>query len=413
MNIFETLKIALSSLLSNKMRSLLTMLGIIIGVASVIALQSIGQGTIDTATKKLEQAGTNLVTVQPSTQSVGGIALSSTNANLTLEDATAMADTTRVSAAAAVAPENTSGGQMVAGSKNTFGQIVGTTASYPDVRDVTMSNGEWFQDSDVSENKQVIVLGSIVATTLFGDGSAAVGQKVSLNRTSFIVVGVMNPKGGSGFGSLDNQVYIPVTTSQTRLTGRRPGGSSTTGRTISDIVMKSTNQNSVDLLISQATDLLRERHKISGTNDDFKITNQQDQLQAAKDQQATYNTFLIVIASISLFVGGIGIMNIMLVTVTERTREIGIRKAIGAKPFDILIQFMIESVTLCFVGGLVGVIFGIASSSVVDVTYQHTVVSGTIVIVAVAFAVIVGLFFGIYPARRASRLNPIDALRYD
>ncbi len=412
MNILETFRIALSSLLSNKMRSLLTMLGIIIGVASVIALQSIGQGTIDTAQKKLQQAGTNLVTVSPNSQSFGGIVLNSSNTNLTLEDADAMQDTNRITKASAVSAEVQAGGQIVAGSKNTFGLAIGTTQDWLNVRDATLASGEWFTEADVSSSRSVAVLGSQVATTLFGEEDA-VGKTIRVNRISFTVVAVMNPKGGTGFGSLDSQIYVPITTAQKRLSGFRPGGSSGTGKTVSNIIAKATDPDSVDLLISQMTDLLRERHKINGTNDDFKIVNQQDQLQAAKDQQATYNTFLIVIASISLFVGGIGIMNIMLVTVTERTREIGIRKAIGAKPFDILFQFMIESITICFVGGLIGVVVGIGASYIVDIIYQHTVLSTPIIIIAVGFAVIVGLFFGIYPARRASRLNPIDALRYE
>ncbi len=412
MNIFESFRIALSSLLSNKLRSLLTMLGIIIGVASVIALQSIGQGTIDTAQKKLQQAGTNLITVQPNSQSFGGIAQSSTNSNLTLEDQDAMLDTARITKAASSTAEVQTGGQIVAGSKNTFGLIIGTTQDWPSVRDATLASGEWFADSDVTSAKTVAVLGADVAKSLFPDGDG-VGQKIRLNRQQFTIVAVLNPKGGTGFGSLDSQVYVPITTAQKRLAGNRPGGAVSTGKTVSSIVLKADDSNNVDGLISQVTDLLRERHKINGTNDDFKITNQQDQLQAAKDQQATFNTFLIVIASISLFVGGIGIMNIMLVTVTERTREIGIRKAIGAKPFDILFQFMIESVSICFVGGLIGVVFGLGASYILNAVYQPTVISLPIVGIAVAFAVIVGLFFGIYPARRASRLNPIDALRYE
>jgi putative ABC transport system permease protein len=225
---------------------------------------------------------------------------------------------------------------------------------------------------------------------------------------------VLAAKGGSGFGSIDNQAYVPITTAQQRLFGFRPGGSSGTGKPVNSIVMKAANQNDVDTLISQASNVLRDLHKIgSNQADDFQIVNQQDQLQAAKDQQATFNLFLLVIASISLFVGGIGIMNIMLVTVTERTREIGIRKAIGARPRDILFQFMIESITLCFIGGLIGMVLGIVASFIVDATFQHSVVSPQVVVIAIAFAVAVGLFFGIYPARRASRLNPIDALRYD
>jgi len=389
------------------------MLGIIIGVASVIALQSIGQGTIDTAQKKLQQAGTNLVTVAPNSQSFGGIVLNSANTNLTLEDAEALRDTTdRINTAASVTAEVQTGGQIVAGSKNTFGLAIGTTQDWPNVREATLSSGEWFEEADVTSAKLVAVLGADVAKTLFGEDDA-VGQKIRVNRIGFTVVAVLNPKGGTGFGSLDSQIYVPITTAQKRLSGFRPGGAVGSGKTVSNIILKAKDQDSVDLLISQTTDLLRERHKINGTNDDFKVTNQQDQLQAAKDQQATFNTFLIVIASISLFVGGIGIMNIMLVTVTERTREIGIRKAIGAKPLDILFQFMVESIAICLVGGMIGVVFGVAAAYVVDATYQHTVLSGSVILIAVGFAVVVGLFFGIYPARRASRLNPIDALRYD
>jgi putative ABC transport system permease protein len=414
MKSFETLRIAISSLLSNKLRSLLTMLGIIIGVASVIALQGIGQGTIDTAQKKLQQSGTNLVTVSPTNQSFGGITLSGTNSNLTLEDEQAMEDTSRITKASAVAAELQSGGQFVAGSKNSFGSIIGASINWLNVRDASLSSGEWFEQADIDSAKTVAVLGATVATDLFGDQDP-VGQKVSLNRNSFTIVGVLNPKGGSGFGSLDSQIYVPITIAQRRLAGFRPGGGAATnvGKTISNIILKASDQNSVEQLINEVTDLLRERHKISGGQDDFKVVNQQDQLQAAKDQEATYNTFLVVIASISLFVGGIGIMNIMLVTVTERTREIGIRKAIGAKPLDILVQFLIESVIICLIGGLIGVAVGAVATVIVDKVYQHAILSMQVILLALGFALAVGIFFGIYPARRASRLNPIDALRYD
>jgi putative ABC transport system permease protein len=206
---------------------------------------------------------------------------------------------------------------------------------------------------------------------------------------------------------------MPITTAQSKLFGGRNQGQSGVGKRVDSIVLKAKDPNSVELLISEVTDVMREAHKIQGTNDDFSITNQQDQLQAARDQQSTLNTFLLVIASISLFVGGIGIMNIMLVTVTERTREIGIRKAIGAKPLDILAQFIVESVILCFVGGLIGVGVGIIASQIVNVTFRHTALDISVIFMSVGFAVAVGLFFGIYPARRASKLNPIDALRYD
>lgn len=392
---------------------MLTMLGIIIGVGSVIALQSIGQGTIDTAQKKLEQAGTNLVTIQPSSQSFGGIATGTSGQTLTYEDAQALAVPGAIPAAAGIEPEYNSGGPVVAGSINSFAQTVGTSEDYINVHDFTLSDGDFFTTQDVSSAHLVAVLGATVAQNLFPNGNA-VNSHIQIRRNSFTVVGVLAPKGGSGFGSQDSEIFVPITTAQQRLFGNRPSGAATTGKPVSSIVAKADTQNDVENLISQMTALLSDRHKLSGnTPADFTIINQQDQLQAAKDQQATYNTFLLVIASISLFVGGIGIMNIMLVTVTERTREIGIRKAIGAKPRDILTQFMIESITLCFIGGLIGMVLGIIASMIVDATYQHTVVSPTIVVVAIAFAIAVGLFFGIYPARRAARLNPIDALRYD
>ncbi len=415
MNIFESFKIALTSLASNKMRSLLTMLGIIIGVGAVIALQSIGEGVVQNSLARLTANGTNLVTISPGSTSSGGVATSTTNANLTLEDAEAMDDPTRVTAALAIAPELRANGQLVYGSKNTVAQGIGTTSAYPQVRDLTIAEGDWFTDADVNQSTTVIVLGATVATNLFADDDP-INKTVKLNRNNFTVVGVMTAKGGTGFGSVDNQIYIPITTVQKKLAGTRQQGLSGTGKTINSIVAKADKPEDVDLLISQMSDVLRERHKISGSQpDDFTVVNQADLLQTAKDQAATYTIFLLVIASISLFVGGIGIMNIMLVTVTERTREIGIRKAIGAKPADILIQFMIESISICLVGGLIGVVVGVISSLIVNATVPTlpTLLSPSVIVIAVGFAVAVGLFFGIYPARRASKLNPIDALRYD
>ncbi len=322
-----------------------------------------------------------------------------------------MATDPRITTATAVAPEFDSGGQIVAGSNNSLSRIVGTTVSWPRVSDHPLTSGEWFSEDDITNNRTVVVLGSKQAEGLFPAGDA-VGQKIRINRVSFTVIGVLKAKGGNAFGSVDDRVYIPITTAQTKLFGPRGEGALGTGKTVSRIVMKAKNSDSVEKLIAQATDLLRERHKIQ-LEDDFQISNQQEQLQAARDQQNTLNTFLIFIASISLFVGGIGIMNIMLVTVTERTREIGIRKALGATPLNIMGQFLIESITLCLIGGIIGVILGVAASRVVNEVFVRTALSLPVILMAVGFAIGVGLFFGLYPARRAARLSPIEALRYE
>jgi putative ABC transport system permease protein len=414
MNIFEAVRTSFYNLVSSKMRSFLTMLGIIIGVGSVIALQSIGEGTIQDALARVQRAGTNLITISPSNQSVLGIATGAAGQTLALSDAESLATDSRITAAAAIAPEFNNGAQIVAGSINSFARVIGTTPAWPDVRDQTLASGEWFTDSDVSGNKTVIVLGATQAQTLF-QGDDPIGKQVRVNRVSFTVIGVMTARGGSGFGSVDDQVYMPITTVQTKLFGGRgQAGARAGSQRVDSIVLKAKDANSVETLIAQSSEVLRDLHKIqAGQSDDFQVTNQQDQLQAARDQQSVLNTFLIVIASISLFVGGIGIMNIMLVTVTERIREIGIRKAVGARPADILVQFLIESVTLCFIGGLIGVGLGIAASLVVNATFIKTAISVPVVFMSVGFAVAVGLFFGIYPARRAAMLHPIDALRYE
>jgi putative ABC transport system permease protein len=251
-----------------------------------------------------------------------------------------------------------------------------------------------------------------VATTLFGE-SDPTGQTIRLNRQSFRVIGVMEAKGGNGFGSLDNQVYVPITTALAKLTGGRGGAPVGAGKIVDTIYIKSTTPETVAQAISETNDVLSGQHRTRSGAPDWQVTNQADQLQAAKDTQKTYQIFLLVIASISLLVGGIGIMNIMLVSVTERTREIGIRKAIGAKKRDILTQFITESVVMSLIGALIGVGCGVLASYLVNRYYQQTVISVQSIFIAVGFAVVTGLFFGVYPAQRAASLKPIDALRYE
>ncbi len=408
----ESFRSSLHSLSANVTRTILTMLGIIIGVASVIALLAYGNGVVAKALTALERNGTNLITIQGASQSTGGVATGNQSRTLTLTDADALADPTQCPDCGAVSPEVRSGGQITAGGKNTFGAAIGVWPSYMDVHSYNPTTGSFIGDSDVTGTQPVVVLGAQVATTLFGDADPT-GQTVRLNRQSFKVVGVMETKGGNGFGSLDNQVYVPITTALAKLTGGRGGAPTGAGKIVDTINVKATSTSSVDKAISETNDALSAQHRTKTGAPDWQIVNQADQLQAARDTQKTYQIFLLVIASISLLVGGIGIMNIMLVSVTERTREIGIRKAIGAKKRDILTQFITESVVMSMIGALTGVVLGVLASYLVNRYYQQTVLSIESIFIAVGFAVATGLFFGVYPAQRAASLKPIDALRYE
>ena len=407
----ESLRSSIQSLGANVMRTLLTMLGIIIGVGAVIALLAIGNGVVATAREKLEANGTNLITVQGANQISAGVATGTTQNTLTLEDAQALAVPGAVPDAAGISPEVQRGGRITLGAINTFGGFLGVWPSYQDVHSYNVAVGDWITDQDITSATTVVDLGANIATALF-PGTDPIGRTVRMNGESFRVIGVMETKGGNGFGSRDNQVYIPITTALTRLTGGRqsPFGA---GKTVNTISIKATSPEVVDKAISEANDLLATRHRTRTGTPDWQVTNQADQIQAAEETQKTYQIFLLVIASISLLVGGIGIMNIMLVSVTERTREIGIRKAIGAKGKDILTQFVTEAVLISLLGALTGVVFGLVAAVIVGKTWQRTIVSPQSVVIAVFFACATGLFFGVYPARRASRLKPIDALRYE
>jgi putative ABC transport system permease protein len=407
----ESVRSSLDSLGANIMRTALTMLGVIIGVGAVVALLAIGNGVVATAIEKVERNGTNLVTIKGANQISAGVATGSTQNTLTLEDAEALAEPGAVPDASGISPEVGRGGRINVGTVNTFGETLGVWPAYQDVHGYSVASGSFVSDQDVSSDARVVVLGANIATALFPNGDP-VGKAVRLNNMAFQVIGVMEVKGGNGFGSPDNQAYIPITAVLTLFTGNRqqPIGA---GHTIETIAIKATTPDTVDKAISEANDGLAARHRTRTGAPDWQVTNQADQLQAAKDTQRTYQIFLLVIASISLLVGGIGIMNIMLVSVTERTREIGIRKAVGAREKDIMTQFITEAVLISLLGALVGVLFGLAAAYIVGKTWERTIVSPESVIVAVAFATATGLFFGVYPARRASRLKPIEALRYE
>jgi putative ABC transport system permease protein len=410
----ETLAIALKSLTANKLRTLLTALGIIIGVAAVVALMAIGQGSTATITRTITANGANLLTVRSGASSSGGVrGQIGSSQTLTTRDAEALDDPQNVPDASLVSPEYSSFGQLVAGSVNTSAQVTGASPAYLSVHNSTMSEGEFISESDVSSQSNVVVLGANVATTLFPGGDA-LGQTLRINSQRFTVVGVLAAKGGSGFGSSDDGVIVPLSTAQRKLFGGRAisGGATL----LSSIAVQASDADSVSAALEQVNATLRTQHDlpIDGSADDFSVINQQDILNSVSQTTQTLTLFLGAIAAISLVVGGIGIMNIMLVSVRERTREIGLRKAIGAREGDILTQFMLEALTISVVGALIGLTLGVGIALAVSATgIMAAAPSLGSALLAVGFAMAIGLFFGIAPARSAARLDPIEALRYD
>ena len=414
MNVLATLRTALSSLGANKLRAGLTLLGIVIGVTAVISLMSIGRGAQQAITSRIESLGTNLLFVRPGAASDGGVfgALGSAS-TLTLEDAYALLDPLFAPSIAAVAPEVSSSGQIVAGRKNAFSQIVGVTPEYQFVRNFPVASGQFVSAGQVMNRSEVAVLGSRVAEALFGFRDP-VGQTVRINGRQFTVIGVLESQGGSALGIFDDQVLVPITTAYYRLASQR---TTQGGVSVQAVNVQVGSVEAVDDALQEIATVLRLRHRITG-EDDFTIVSQQETIETLEETTNTFIVFLGAIASISLLVGGIGIMNIMLVSVTERTREIGIRKAMGAKRRDILFQFVSEATLLSLGGGGMGVLMGLALSRLLDgrnlagQTFQ-TAFSGDIAVLALVVSAAIGLFFGIYPATRAARLHPIEALRYE
>jgi putative ABC transport system permease protein len=410
MNLFESIRIALSSLTANKLRAGLTMLGVIIGVAAVIALMSIGRGASAAISNQIQSIGTNLLFVRPGASQQGGVRGQEGSAGtLTLEDADALKN---IEGIAAIAPEVDSFAQLVFQGNNMNARLLGVTPDYLDASTALPAEGEFINTANVSARALVLCLGSEVAATLFPDQDP-IGQSVRVNNIPFRVTCVMEPKGGTGFLSQDTQVFVPLTTAQTRLarSARFRGGNN-----IDVINIKLVDTEASAAVTQQIGEILRERHRV--VEDDFTVTSQQDILSAATSVTDTLTIFLGGIAAISLIVGGIGIMNIMLVSVTERTREIGIRKAVGAKRSDILMQFLTEATVLSVLGGLIGTALGWAIAQAmgrISLGNQQItpVVDTSAIVLAVAFSIAVGLFFGIYPALRASALRPIEALRYE
>ncbi|SDF21671.1 ABC transporter permease [Sporolituus thermophilus] len=402
---WESVLIALEGLKANKLRSILTMLGIIIGVGAVIAMVSIGLGVREKVQNSIAGLGSNLLIVTPGATSPTGVRLAAgSSTTLTNKDAQAIAR--EIAGVSMVAPSVSRQYQIVYGNKNWITNVQGTTPEFLAVRNFTMETGTFFTNQDVDTRARVAVLGKTVAENLFGDISP-VGQTIRINKAPFRVIGVLEAKGQSAGGAdQDDLVVIPLTTAQERMLGITY---------LHSISVQAASPEVINQVQEDITTLLRTRHRL-GPNvpDNFTVRNLAAVMATAEETTRTITLLLGNIAAISLLVGGIGIMNIMLVSVTERTREIGIRKALGATYRNILLQFLIEAVIIGVTGGLIGIAVGIGGVYVISVLAEwNTVISFAAIIMAFGFSVLVGLFFGIYPARKAALLDPIEALRYE
>jgi len=414
-NIFEALRVAAAGLLANRLRSSLTMLGILIGVAAVILLVAVGNGASVQINNQIQALGANVIFVYPSNaKSTGGVSQGfGTSQTLTMADVDAINSKQQDPDVVAAVPIAQTGGQITYANQNYFAPTTGTSVDFPQVRDYQIAEGSFFTQDDVAAQHRVVVLGQTVVTSLFGN-TDPVGQTIKISRQSFRVIGVFAAKGGTGLGSQDNVVVAPITTVWAYLSGAR-------GKNISQIVISASSPSTVTQAETEITAILLQRHQISDPSlADFQLQSQQDILNQANSIATALTLVLGAIAGISLVVGGIGIMNIMLVTVTERTREIGIRKAIGARWRDVLMQFLIEAMFLSGLGGALGIALGAALAleapripAIASSSFPPPVVSVPSVLLAFGVSVGIGLFFGIYPANRAARLHPIEALRHE
>ncbi|MDD5341416.1 MAG: ABC transporter permease [Patescibacteria group bacterium] len=403
-DIFEETKSALSA---NKARSSLTILGIVIGIGSVITMLSIGQGAQSSIQSSIQSIGSNMITVSNGAQRGPGTFVSTGRGSaksLTLADAQAIAD--QVNNIKAVSPEVSGRYQVTAKGQNTNTQVTGVASDYAVVRNIEIDSGNFITDQNNQNLAKVAVLGPSTRDDLFGEGADVIGQTVRINKMEFKIIGVTESKGGSGFGSQDDAIYIPLNTATRYFTG---------DDYLSNISVSAQDADSTSVVQQDITNLLLDRHHISDpTLADFNTMNQADIANAASSVASTFTILLGAVAGISLVVGGIGIMNMMLTTVTERTREIGLRKAIGAKRKDISSQFLIEAVALTFIGGLLGIIIGFSASwGITLLGLIQTTVSLSSILLAFGVSAAIGIIFGYYPATRAAKLNPIEALRYE
>ena len=409
-NLIASARIAIDALKVNKLRSGLTMLGIIIGVAAVIATVAVGSGASERIQEQIASIGSNVVVVMPGSITTSGIRLGAGFAmTLTMDDARAIAE--ECSAVAAAAPAVRGGAQIVYGNNNWATSIQGTTPEYLQIRDLRLTEGSAFTQQDVDSATKVALLGKTVVDNLFG-GKDAVGQIIRIRKVPFTVLGVLESKGQSPTGQdQDDLIIIPISTAKKKVLG----GAQASANAVANIMIEARTPQSMKDAENQVQTLLRQRHHLTvDQDDDFSVRNLEELFTAQEASAEVMSILLASIASVSLIVGGIGIMNIMLVSVTERTKEIGLRMAVGAKTKNILAQFLVEAVTLAALGGTIGIAVGIGSSALISYFAGWSTHTGLdAVLLAFAFSALVGVFFGYYPARKAALLDPIQALRYE
>lgn len=407
MKLYEIIKDSFSTLGLNKMRTGLAALGIIIGIGSVIALISIGQGSQQSIQNQIQSLGANLLTISPGGARTAGVqSAPGSNTTLTLADSQAILTSSKITTIQNVSPEYSKRFQLIAGANNSNTQVQGVYPAYESIHKLSLSSGNFITNRDINSMSKVAVLGPTTATNLFGEGSNPLGQSFRIGKQTFKVIGITVAKGGSGFNNPDDMVYVPLSTMQKQLAG------------VNYLTSIAVEAKSSDIMVQAQDELgyfLLDRHrKTSPTDADFTIMSQQEILSTVSQVTGTFTTLLGGIAGISLLVGGIGIMNIMLVTVTERTREIGLRKALGAKAATIITQFLVESVILTFFGGIIGMIFGITVSYALSIFINFPVsISPNSILLSMGVSGVIGIIFGLYPARRAANLQPIEALRWE
>ncbi len=406
MNFLESIRVSLRALRANKLRSILTMLGIIIGVAAVIAMVGIGNGASASITSQIQGLGSNLLIVSPGQANTGGVRGGAGSSNTLV-----MADIPKIEAAGsavkAVAPSVSTRAQVVFGSGNTSTSVTGTTDKYAQIRNVSVDLGRFLTQQDVDGLARVAVVGPTVVQNLLGDSQAnIIGKIIKLNNVPFQVIGVTASQGSSGFMNNDDMIFAPITTVQGRLIGKK---------TVNQVFIEAASPDLMQTAQAEVTVALQRAHHLRADQaNDFTVMNQADVLETMQGVTQTMTMLLGGIAGISLLVGGIGIMNIMLVSVTERTREIGIRKAIGAKGRDILLQFLIEAVVLSILGGGIGIALGAGGSNLIGkIIKLNTSISVSSVALAFGFSALIGIVFGVFPAKKAAAMDPIEALRYE